>query len=129
MSRNTHADAMSEAYQRLEGLGYERGDGMDLANHGPMGAEALSTLGFGDQVTSWVEDYKRSVAHHDPPQPRFRIDASDQQAWRQALGQFDRAGDWEEMFARELADVPRSRLLLRVGPAAGLRSASAGQTR
>ena len=60
MSNNMYAQAMGEAYERLEGLGYERGDGMELANHGPMGAEALSTLGFSDQVGSWVADYKRA---------------------------------------------------------------------
>ncbi|MCV7235308.1 hypothetical protein BST20_23475 [Mycobacterium branderi] len=106
VSTNIYAHAMSEAYERLEGLGYERGDGMELANHGPMGAEALSTLGFADEVASWVEDYKRSVTHHDPPQPRFGIDPSDEQSWRQALGELDRAGDWEEMFARELNERP-----------------------
>jgi hypothetical protein len=47
---NVYADAMGDAYERLDGLGYERGDSMELANHGPMGAEALSTLGFGDEV-------------------------------------------------------------------------------
>ena len=43
VSSNVYAETMAEAYDRLAGLGYERGDGMDLANHGPMGAEALST--------------------------------------------------------------------------------------
>jgi hypothetical protein len=106
MSINIYADAMREAYERLEGLGYERGDRMELANHGPMAAEALAILGFGDQLASWVEDYKRAVAHHEPPQPRFRVYASDEQSWREALGRFERAGDWEELFARELADRP-----------------------
>jgi hypothetical protein len=96
---------MSEAYERLEGLGYERGE-MEFANHGPMGAEALAALGFGDQVPSWVEDYKHRVTHHDPPEPRFRLDPSDEQSWREALGKFERAGDWEELFARQLADRP-----------------------
>jgi hypothetical protein len=84
VSSNVYADAMGEAYERLQGLGYERGDGMELANHGPMGAEALSTLGFGDAVPSWVEDYKRRVTHHDPPESRFGIDPSDENSWRGA---------------------------------------------
>lgn len=104
-NNNVYANAMGEAYERLAGLGYERGEA-DFANHGPMAAEALSTLGFGDQVPSWVEDYKRGVAHHDPPEPRFRLDPSDERSWREALGRFERAGDWEELFARELADRP-----------------------
>nr|WP_318546619.1 questin oxidase family protein [Mycobacterium lepraemurium] len=96
---------MGDAYERLRGLGYERGE-MEFANHGPMAAEALSALGFGDHVAAWVEDYKRGVAHHDPPEPRFRLDPSDEHSWREALGRFERAGDWEELFARELADRP-----------------------
>ena len=106
MTGNVYANAMGEAYERLDKLGYERGDGMELANHGPMAAEALSTLGFGGEVASWVEDYKRGVVHHDPPVPRFRLDASDARSWREALGRFERAGDWEELFRRELADRP-----------------------
>jgi hypothetical protein len=105
MSSNVYADAMAEAYQRLDRLGYERGE-MEFANHGPMAAEALSTLGFGAEVASWVEDYKRRMAHHDPPEPRFRIDPADEQSWREALGRFERAGDWEELFRREVADRP-----------------------
>ncbi|MDD4866283.1 MAG: questin oxidase family protein [Mycobacterium sp.] len=104
-NNNVYATAMSEAYERLQGLGYERGE-RGFANHGPMAAEALSTLGFGDHVAAWVEDYKRGVTHHDPPEPRFRLDPSDEHSWREALGRFERAGDWEELFARELADRP-----------------------
>ncbi|MCV7232071.1 hypothetical protein BST20_26810 [Mycobacterium branderi] len=100
-----YSDAMAEAYQRLDGLGYERGP-HDFANHGPMAAEALCTLGFGDEVASWVEHYKRRMDHHDPPEPRFRIDPSDEQSWREALGRFERAGDWEALFRRELAERP-----------------------
>jgi hypothetical protein len=115
MSGNVYADAMGEAYERLEGLGYERGD-MDFANHGPMGSEALSTLGFGDEVASWVEDYKHRVAHHDPPEPRFALDPCDEQSWREALGQFERAGDWEELFRRELSDRPWREVLAHWWP-------------
>lgn len=105
ISSNVYSDAMAEAYQRLDGLGYERGEN-DFANHGPMAAEALCTLGFGDEVATWVEHYKRRMDHHDPPEPRFRIDPSDEQSWREALGRFARAGDWEDLFRRELADRP-----------------------
>jgi Questin oxidase-like len=103
---NGYADAMGDAYHRLAGLGYERGDGMDLANHGPMGAEALAVMGFGDEVAAWVEDYKRAVSHHAPPEPRFGLDPADEQSWREGLGQFDRVGDWEQLFARELMETP-----------------------
>jgi hypothetical protein len=112
---NVYADAMGDAYQRLAGLGYERGEN-DFANHGPMGAEALCTLGFGDQVPSWVEHYKRRVAHHDPPRPRFGLDACDEASWRAALGRFDRVGDWEQLFARQLAEEPWRGVLGRWWP-------------
>ena len=105
MPGNVYADAITDAYERLDGLGYERGE-REFANHGPMAAEALCVLGFGDDVSSWVEDYKRRMAHHDPPEPRFPLDPSDEQSWREALGRFERAGDWEELFRRQLADRP-----------------------
>jgi len=105
MPTNVYADAMGQAYERLDGLGYERGD-RDFANHGPMGAEALCTLGFGDEVAAWVERYKRRIAHHDPPQRRSGLDAADEPSWRGALGSFDLVGEWEELFARELAEQP-----------------------
>jgi hypothetical protein len=116
VAHNGYADAMGDAYDRLTGLGYERGDGMDLANHGPMGAEALAAMGFGDEVAAWVEDYKRAVSHHAPPEPRFALDAADEQSWREALGQFDRIGDWEELFARGLAENPWRDVLNRWWP-------------
>lgn len=112
---NVYADAMAEAYQRLDGLGYERG-AREFANHGPMTAEALCTLGFGVEAPSWVEDYKRRMAHHDPPQPRFRLDPADEQSWREALGRFERAGDWEKLFRCELAYRPWREVLAQWWP-------------
>jgi hypothetical protein len=115
MATSVYADAMGEAYERLRGLGYERGE-LDFANHGPMGAEALCTLGFCHEVTSWLERYKHRVAHHDPPSPRFRLDGADETSWRAALGHFTRVGDWEELFARELAEAPWREVLTRWWP-------------
>ncbi|MCV7399098.1 DUF4243 domain-containing protein [Mycobacterium fragae] len=112
---NAYGHAIAEAYERLDRLGYERGE-REFANHGPMAAEALCTLGFGDEIAAWVEDYKRRVSHHDPPEPRFRIDPSDEQSWREALGRFDRVGDWEELFRRELTDRPWREVLARWWP-------------
>ncbi|SDK12545.1 Protein of unknown function [Actinopolyspora mzabensis] len=116
MGTQGYADAVGEALQRLEGLGYERGTNGDLANHGPMGAEALAVLGFGEAVSSWVEGYKQAMPHHDPPAPRFEIDPSDESSWREALGQFHRAGDWERLFWRELREDPWQRVLERWWP-------------
>jgi hypothetical protein len=115
MSSNVYGEAMTDAYERLDGLGYERGE-REFANHGPMAAEALCTLGFGDEAASWVEDYKRRMTHHDPPEPRFRLDPSDEQSWQEALGRFERAGDWENLFRRELTDRPWREVLARWWP-------------
>jgi hypothetical protein len=115
MAANTYADAIGDAYERLVNLGYERGD-REFANHGPMGAEALCALGFGDEVPQWVEDYKRRMAHHDPPQPRFAIDRSDEQSWASALGNFGRVGDWEQLFAAELGERPWREVLAQWWP-------------
>jgi hypothetical protein len=72
----------------------------DLANHGPMGAEALAVLGHADQVAAWVEGYRNVMPHHEPPAPRFALDPGDESSWRPALGAFERAGDWERLFER-----------------------------
>jgi hypothetical protein len=108
---------MSEALDRMDHLGYERGgSGADLANHGPMGAEALAAMGFTDEVAGWAERYKAAVPHHDPPQPRLAIDRADESSWRPALGQFARAGDWERLFRLELADQPWRAVLITWWP-------------
>jgi hypothetical protein len=115
MTGGSYADAMADAYERLEGLGYERGAN-DFANHGPMAAEALCTLGFGDHIPSWVERYKRRVAHQDPPQARFGVDGTDEVSWRDARGRFERVGDWQKMFDHEFTEQPWREVLSRWWP-------------
>jgi Questin oxidase-like len=112
----SYQDAVNDALERLDQLGYERGAQGDLANHGPMAAEALAVLGHGDQVGVWVETYRGAMPHHEPPAPRFALDAADQASWRPALGAFGRAGDWEQLFIRELADNPWRVVLIRWWP-------------
>ncbi|MEV0266447.1 questin oxidase family protein [Streptomyces sp. NPDC050617] len=112
----SYSDALNEALERMNDLGYERGQGVDLANHGPMGAEALALLGQGDEVARWVERYRRAMAHHEPPAARFSIDPADESSWRPALGEFHRAGDWEALFARQLSDDPWREVLARWWP-------------
>jgi len=98
-----YVDAMGDALDRLAGLGFERGgDGGDLANHGPMAAEALACMGFTDEVALWVERYKRNSSHYDPPTSHNPIDPLDESSWRAALGQSSRLGDWERLFVVEL---------------------------
>ncbi|MFI9024432.1 questin oxidase family protein [Streptomyces sp. NPDC053560] len=111
----TYFDAVNEALERLDDLGFERGDRNELVNHGPMAAEVLATLGHGAEIGNWVEVY-RAKPHHDRPAPRFPLDASEEGSWRAALGDFTRAGDWEQLFARELAGAPWRDVLVQWWP-------------
>ncbi|MGP4001488.1 questin oxidase family protein [Streptomyces sp. 8N706] len=112
----TYSDAVNDALERLDDLGYERGQGVDLANHGPMGAEALALLGQEDEVARWVRRYRRAMEHHEPPAARFALDPADESSWRPALGAFHRAGDWERLFVRELAEAHWREVLVRWWP-------------
>jgi hypothetical protein len=111
----SYSDAVNDALARLDDLGYERGED-NFANHGPMAAEAVAVLGHTDQVAGWVEGYRHAIPHHEPPAPRFPLDATDESSWRPALGVFGRAGDWEQLFARELAEGPWQEVLARWWP-------------
>ncbi|MGH3564119.1 MAG: questin oxidase family protein, partial [Mycobacterium sp.] len=50
--------------------------------------------------------YRHRMEHHDPPAPGFALDPADESSWRPALGAFDRAGDWEVLFRRQLSEHP-----------------------
>ncbi|MEU8822109.1 hypothetical protein [Streptomyces sp. NPDC048636] len=112
----SYHDAVNDALERMDDLGYERGVGVDLANHGPMGAEALALLGQEDEVARWVSRYRRAMEHHEPPASRFTIDPADEFSWRPALGTFQRAGDWERLFVRELDGAHWREVLVRWWP-------------
>ncbi|GHF55734.1 hypothetical protein GCM10010218_41600 [Streptomyces mashuensis] len=116
MPTTGYTDALNDALDRMTDLGYERGVGADLANHGPMGAEALAALGHGDEVAAWVECYRTAMPHHEVPARGVPLDPADESSWRAALGDFSRAGDWEELFARELAAAPWREVLVRWWP-------------
>ncbi|MFF3839437.1 hypothetical protein [Streptomyces sp. NPDC001930] len=112
----SYSDALNDALERMDDLGYERGQGVDLANHGPMGAEALALLGHVDEVARWVGRYRKAMEHHEPPAARFALDPADESSWRPALGAFRRAGDWERLFVRELAEAHWREVLVRWWP-------------
>ena len=94
----TRAALMDEALEMFARTGPEYGGG--LANHGPMAAEALITLGRNDAVIPWVERYKRNL--QDPPGARRQISSED---WRGALGDISRVGDWIAFFNREMKEA------------------------
>ncbi len=112
----SYSDAVNDALERMDDLGYERGQGVDLANHGPMAAEALALLGQEDEVARWVGRYRKAMEHHEPPAARFALDAADESSWRPALGTIGRAGDWERLFVRELAEAHWRDVLARWWP-------------
>jgi hypothetical protein len=110
--RARRQDALNDALERLEGYEY-----LDLpgpfACHGPMGAEALSTLGYDDLVGDWVEAYKSRHEPLDPFPTMERIDPKDEASWRGALGHVFRANDFAAMFVGELEQEPWQDVLRR----------------
>ncbi|MGW5739750.1 MULTISPECIES: hypothetical protein [Streptomyces] len=111
---SAYTDAVNEALGRLDDLGYERGPEPEgFVAHGPMCAETLATLGYGDTIGTWVDGYRKGLTHHERPVPGEVIRPG---AWRDALGDFGRAGDWEVYFARELAEAHWRDVLVRWWP-------------
>jgi hypothetical protein len=93
------AEAIDAALDMLHHTGPEYGD--DLANHGPMAAEAMLAMGRTDAILPWVQRYKRRLTDH--PTPSTPIGRAQ---WREALGDGKRLADWIAFFDRELADTP-----------------------
>jgi hypothetical protein len=110
----TYTEAMTEALDRLRGVGYEHGTA--FANHAPMAAEALASLGYTDEVPGWVEANLRSRRYHERPEPRWPLSADDEADWLSALGDFGRVADWSAMFERELRARPWGEVLRRWWP-------------
>lgn len=100
----TRTDALTDALERL--TGYEYLDGVGFACHGPMGAEALSALGYDDLIANWVETYKAKHPPIEAPPVGARLNATDETSWRPALGDLQRVSDWAAMFTGELQDQP-----------------------
>jgi hypothetical protein len=115
MAMTRYGDAVNDALDRLDDLGFEWGEGLTVVNHGPMGAETMAVLGFPEEVGAWADRYHRHP-HHPRPAPRFALDPADEADWRPALGAFGRAGDWEQLFRRELAGASWRTVLTRWWP-------------
>ncbi|MHC0431213.1 hypothetical protein ACX6XY_13615 [Streptomyces sp. O3] len=114
MAALTYTDAVSEALQRLRGVGFEHGG--SFVNHAPMAAEALAHMGYADEVPGWVDHNLRARQYHDVPERRWDIDPADEADWRGALGSFSRVADWTALFERELAGAPWTEVLARWWP-------------
>lgn len=104
MTTTTRADALEEALERLDGYAYV--DGAGFACHGPMGAEAVSSLGFDAAVGGWVDAYTAAHPPIEAPPAVEPIDPHHEASWRSALGDFSRVSDWAELFRRELGEHP-----------------------
>ena len=90
--------AMEDALQLLAETGPEYHGG--LANHGPMAAEALVTLGRFDAVVPWVTRYRKRLDAHPAGTRPIGED------WREALGVRGRVADWSAFFGREVEARP-----------------------
>jgi hypothetical protein len=112
-------DALEEALSRFADTGPEYYGG--LANHGPMAAEALVRLDRAEAVAPWVDGYRRKLQGAlDAPRPVAEAE------WREALGDYRRAGDWVALFDRALREAPWTSVLQRWVPrlAPGLSAAA-----
>ncbi len=107
-------DAMHEAMEMCSDLGYEMVPG--FATHWAMGSDTLIALGHADLVHGWINQYRVIHRHYDPPEPSDVIDDTDENSWRGALGEFGRAGDWQRLFERSLAESTWQEVLLRWWP-------------
>lgn len=95
-------EAINGALERLEHVGFAMEPG--FAEHGTMVAETISTLGFDDEVVPWVTRAETHRRHIPPPPAQTPIPATDESAWRGALGTTSRATDWLHFFRRELSE-------------------------
>src|SRR5215813_1143249 len=90
---------INDALERLRGTGPEAVHG--APNHGPMAAEALIALGHPEEVSRWVDDYRRELG----PMPQARSPVTGI-TWQEALGAIHRIGDWQAFFVTQLAEAP-----------------------
>jgi hypothetical protein len=103
-ARDRRAAVLDDALDRLAGYDYVDGPGM--AVHGPMGAEALSSLGMAERVAPWTEQYKSRHPAIPAPSATTRLDPAGEASWRPALGDPGRLSDWARLFLAELSEHP-----------------------
>jgi len=115
------SDTIDAALEALAHTGPEFGGG--LANHGPMGAEALVTLGRLEAVMPWVEHYGQRRQLEPHPEGSGSIP---EDGWMDALGEMSRFADWVDFFEGELSAAEHLAVLKRWIPqlASGLVAAS-----
>jgi hypothetical protein len=96
---------LDEAYERLHRTGPEFGGDEEgnngLSNHGPMAVEVLVRRGHELDVARWVDAYLPRL--EELPRPSDRITEA---AWRDALGDGKRVGDWTAYFTSQVTERP-----------------------
>lgn len=110
----TRHDALADALSRFGAYRYV--DGVGFAFHGPMGAEALSALGYDDLVPGWADEYTTRYQPIDAPPPVARLDPDDEASWRPSLGDPGRVSDWAALFADQLRERPWPAVVRRWAP-------------
>lgn len=87
---------LDEAYDRMHFSGFELPNG--FVNHGPMACEALAALGCEDEIDSWARRFASAPGRAvEPVAPRsFK--------WSDALGNYERLGEWIGYFDARIAD-------------------------
>jgi hypothetical protein len=96
----TRQDTINDALDRVSELGFTMEH--SFSEHGPMVAEAISTLGCNDAVAGWVEICKSKHRHSPLPPHKEPIRAGEEAELRCALGDYARATDWLDFFRRQL---------------------------
>jgi hypothetical protein len=94
---DTAAEILDEAYDRLHTTGPEWGG--NLANHGPMAAEALARRGRADVIPGWIDAYVGRLDEMPAP-----TDPVTDDNWSEALG--DRVADWTVYLTRQVCEQP-----------------------
>jgi len=100
----TRQDAINDALARLKGIEFTMEPG--FSEHGPMVAEAISSLGRNDRIAPWVDRYIAHYRHVAAPPLHEPIDGADEGAWRGALGDVARLSDWFAYFRVALSEAP-----------------------
>jgi hypothetical protein len=111
---------MEDALAVLSRFGPEYQGG--FANHAPMVADALISMGRSEDVMPWVEEYSKNLDEH--PESSSPIAEKE---WMRALGDFSRHGDWVAFFQRQLEEQSWKEVLSRWVPelAPGMAAAAA----
>jgi hypothetical protein len=87
MSTPVTSTVLDEAFERMaSSSAFELPNG--FVNHGPMGCEALATMGLGDEIDRWARRFERV------PGPAVVPIATPELEWQQAIGDYALLAEW-----------------------------------